>query len=461
MSFHLPADISTEISKNCCVALSRKAPKEKVTNERFWPLFREWFISSLSAYALEYNFAELMNMTSVENPQQNVGTILDYGIDLYFDSSIIDSFRKTDGCDRFATMNRELCGANGYERVAMFEEFFTNFQNYSWQKLIDEIRILSYFQPSFAEYAGVICCTKIPRDELSNFLRILNCYTKTEGVFNLHSIDALDVRREVEHFVREKKPKAMPAKTEETFIVEKTRKDGNFKYGKAKGKGKNRKLMTCTRCHKKGHMVKDCWSAEANCIVENSGEYNFEEINIMEKCNASQQNKREFILDSGSTIHVVSDLKLLENIKEVKTIVKTVNGFSASSYSGDLKLANNLMLKNVVFIEAAPRNIISAARLTKQDGVTISIDEKGCKIYKDKKFIASGTQKQGLYILNNLSNFAGVYQVEDVKKWHLAKGHASISQMKREYNRSKKSKVDEKVFHKVLKNCVSCSGRQC
>lgn len=255
MSFHLPTDVNAEISKNCCVALARKAPKEKATKERFWPLFREWFTESLSTYAAEYNFAELMNMVSVENPQPNVGMILDYGINLYFDSSITSAFRKSDGCNRFAIMNRELSGANGYERVVMFEEFFKNMHNYSWEKLIDEISILTYFHPQFAELAGIICCTKIPRNELSSFLRITNCYTKTDGVVNLHSTDAIDMRREIQHFVKEIGD-AKSAKTEEAFIVEKTKKNGNSKYFKAKGKNRNRKLMTCTRCHKKGHMVK-------------------------------------------------------------------------------------------------------------------------------------------------------------------------------------------------------------
>lgn len=44
----------------------------------------------------------------------------------------------------------------------------------------------------------------------------------------------------------------------------------------------------------------------------------------MKKCDAGQQNIKEFILDRGSTIHVVSDLKLPANIKEVRAIVKTV-----------------------------------------------------------------------------------------------------------------------------------------
>lgn len=47
-------------------------------------LFKESFTALLSAYALEYDFAELMHMASVEHPQPKVGMILDYEINLYF-----------------------------------------------------------------------------------------------------------------------------------------------------------------------------------------------------------------------------------------------------------------------------------------------------------------------------------------------------------------------------------------
>lgn len=49
-------------------------------------------------------------------------------------------------------------------------------------------------------------------------------------------------------------------------------------------------------------------------------------------------------------------------------------------------------------------------------------------------------------MLNNLSNFSGVYQVGDAKKWYLFKGHASIPQMRGKYNQTKNSKVSEKTF---------------
>lgn len=464
MSYQFQTDISVETNKICCTILARNAPEEKRSNGRFWPLFKEWLADSISPYVMEYNFADLMNMVAVENPQPNIGNVLEYGINLYFDKKITSAFKYMEGCIRFATMNQELSGLTGYGEVIMFKEFIKNIGSYSWEKLIDEILIFSYFHPCFAEFAGVICCCKIPESKLSNFLRIANCYADTDRRTKFHSATAINIRRAIETFLMENGKNSEDDNTEEAFVVEKPKENQKGKQHKAKGKYRKKKIVTCSKCNKKGHSAKDCWSAEANCIIEDNGNYNFEEINIIEERCPVNKNKAEFILDSGATVHVVGNLNLLENVKKTKTILKTVNGCSSSNYSGDLKLNKNLVLKDVVYIESAPRNIISATRLTNQNGVSISMRQTDCKIYKNDNFIASGFKKNGLYILNNTRKFAGVYHMEkidDVKQWHISRGHASINQMKREFNKAGHSKVNDKVFHTVLKNCISCNGRQC
>lgn len=266
MSYQFQSDISVETMHTCYNILEHYAPQEKVNEKRYWPLFKEWFTDFISVFIKQYDFADLMAMVAVENPQPRIGTVLKYGIMSYFDKSITSSFKYMEGCNLFATMNRELSNLNGYDAVVMFHDFFKNIDSYSWMKLADEIRIISSFYPNFAEFAGIFGCTKIPRNQLSTFLRIENYYTATEGRTNLHSASIHDVRVAYRTFVREH-GNFNNGETEKPYMVEKTRENEKGKQHKAKEKYRRKKIVACSKCNKKGHFSKDCWSTEINCIV--------------------------------------------------------------------------------------------------------------------------------------------------------------------------------------------------
>lgn len=264
MSYHFQSDITSEKRFACFEVLELNAPRKKLNEEYYWPLFKKWFTDSISALVPEYDFAALMAMVAVENPQPYIGSVFIHGITLYFHSNITSCFRSIDGCNRYAAMNKELSGINGFTEVVLITELFENVNRYSWRELIDQIEIISYYCPKIAELAGVICCTKIPRNQLADFLRFANYYTPIEGNANLRSASANDIRMAYKKFVKQNNKNL---KNRRAGDAEKKKEKRNGGHHKAKENYRNKKIVTCNKCNKRGHFAKECWSAEINCIV--------------------------------------------------------------------------------------------------------------------------------------------------------------------------------------------------
>ena len=128
-------------------------------------------------------------------------------------------------------------------------------------------------------------------------------------------------------------------------------------------------------------------------------------------CCYAESNKCEWIVDSGATDHITGSFNLLidavKSKREPKLNLPT-GDTSVISHTGQVKLENNLMLKNVLYVPTFKHNLLSVQRLIKDTGCKINFYDTYCMIVNTEgtRVIAVGKAVNGLYYLVN----------EDMKK---------------------------------------------
>lgn len=75
------------------------------------------------------------------------------------------------------------------------------------------------------------------------------------------------------------------------------------------------------------------------------------------------QDKKSFTLDTGSSVHVVKDAQSLSNKRNIDFQMSNVNAISVIEVEGDIQ-CDEINIHDVKLMVGAPRNLISAHRLT-------------------------------------------------------------------------------------------------
>ena len=123
-------------------------------------------------------------------------------------------------------------------------------------------------------------------------------------------------------------------------------------------------------------------------------------------CCYAESHKCEWIVDSGATDHITWSYNLLidavKSTREPKLNLPT-GDTSVISHSGKVKLENNLMLKNVLYVPTFKHNLLSVQKLIKDTGCKINFYETYCMIVNGEgtRVIAVGKAVNGLYYLVN------------------------------------------------------------
>ncbi|KAL9996132.1 putative RNA-directed DNA polymerase [Helianthus debilis subsp. tardiflorus] len=140
-----------------------------------------------------------------------------------------------------------------------------------------------------------------------------------------------------------------------------------------------------------------------------------------------------WIVDSGANQHMVKDESGLVdsvNVSEFNIKIKHPNGTSALvTKIGNLKLANNVVLKDVFVVPEYNINLISVHKLAKDNKVRVVFDENTCFVQDllTRKVLVTGRQVDGLYFCGNLCVSNKVcYNSNSVSSlWHARFGHPS------------------------------------
>ncbi|KAJ0920051.1 putative RNA-directed DNA polymerase [Helianthus annuus] len=144
-------------------------------------------------------------------------------------------------------------------------------------------------------------------------------------------------------------------------------------------------------------------------------------------------NMNGWIVDSGASQHMVKTDKDLINsvvVSEFNIIVSHPNGTNVKVLKiGDLKLTNELILKDVFYVPGYSVNLLSVHRLSKDNNVTVMFNETNCLLQdsSSKKILMSGSQNCGLYFVGNSGNLFNACFNSSVQSftWHSRLGHPS------------------------------------
>lgn len=165
-------------------------------------------------------------------------------------------------------------------------------------------------------------------------------------------------------------------------------------------------------------------------------------------CNSVQVAATEWIMDTGATNHMTSNLKLLVNLKPVvanMTVNLPTGAKAMVSHVGDVYLQNGLQLLNVLYVPMFTHNLLSIHKLAQDNKCYAVFSPNSCTIV-DTVFHAikgKGTVVNDLYhmtntIDNEVSVKPGVHCLTASKiglsdqftLWHNRLGHAPVSKLK-------------------------------
>ncbi|KAJ0441169.1 putative RNA-directed DNA polymerase [Helianthus annuus] len=140
-----------------------------------------------------------------------------------------------------------------------------------------------------------------------------------------------------------------------------------------------------------------------------------------------------WIVDSGASQHMIKTDKDLINCVDVSEFNITVshpNGTNVKVLKiGDLKLTNEIVLKDVFYVPGYSVNLLSVHRLSKDNNVNVVFNETNCLLQdsSSKKVLMIGSQNCGLYFVGNSGNMFNACFNSSVQSftWHSRLGHPS------------------------------------
>ena len=200
----------------------------------------------------------------------------------------------------------------------------------------------------------------------------------------------------------------------------------------------------CLNCHKKGHLIDDCWflhpekapkkakkdaKTDKGQLALNTTEDSDAEI-VLSTILAKSNNPNTWILDSGATSHICAFKSLFIDLKPCKKTIYWGNASSISiNWIGTVKIAfigykRTIILNNVLYIPEIGLNLLSLGQLA-QKGVVANIGLKSCDlIYKATK-IATGKCQNNLILFKSIEkeDLALTSTIKDEALWHTRMGH--------------------------------------
>ena len=155
-----------------------------------------------------------------------------------------------------------------------------------------------------------------------------------------------------------------------------------------------RKTIKCFKCQRMGHYASECTSNSAsknNRNEENNTTTSTQqgmfvatcvEISYNEEVNLARDVRNRWLLDSGATVHICTDVRMMEDKKQVSETVVVGNGTEiVSTVSGTVTLTTTdegkrLKLTDVLYAPEFKQNIISVSRMIDKGNQVIFEDDR-------------------------------------------------------------------------------------
>jgi len=140
-----------------------------------------------------------------------------------------------------------------------------------------------------------------------------------------------------------------------------------------------------------------------------------------------------WVIDSTATHHVSHDRSLFSSLDT--SVLSAVNLPTRPTVKisgvGTLKLNDDILLKNVLFIPEFRLNLISISSLTDDIGSRVIFDKNSCEIQDliKGRILGQGRRVANLYLLDVGEQSILVNAVVDISMWHRRLGHASLQRL--------------------------------
>lgn len=213
------------------------------------------------------------------------------------------------------------------------------------------------------------------------------------------------------------------------------------------------KNLECGYCHKIGHIKKNCYKIKFNKEkikqveeIENKIKAKAQEAAVkMIQQAESQDEKMEWYVDSGASLHICSNLSFFRSIQNTDEKFKVANGHEVKANGvGTIETyiisTNNqkikLILKNVLYLKNNNfSNIISVAKLL-QDNCSLHFENNCCSIKINKDTFTTERKLNGLFVLASYKfNFQEeVFNIRHkfcVHEWHKILSHRNLDDIKK------------------------------
>ena len=178
---------------------------------------------------------------------------------------------------------------------------------------------------------------------------------------------------------------------------------------------------SCSICKKNNHQDKDCY-------FRNRNRGNMESNLISFLARGTSTNN--WIVDSGTTSHMVNDRNLITNMQQINTKIEVAKMDETMNAEGvgqcKLRQCN---LTNVVYVPDLTANLLSVTAITDTGG-KVNFSGDTVKIEKNGTEIAGRKNEKGLYEINlgrkrKESSYMAASE-GSVEKWHRRLGHLNI-----------------------------------
>lgn len=178
-------------------------------------------------------------------------------------------------------------------------------------------------------------------------------------------------------------------------------------------------------------------------------------------CDNVQVTLNDWIVDTGATNHMTSNLNLLVNIKSAVpnlTVNLPTGSKAIVTHTGDLQLHNGLKLLNVLYVPFFTHNLLSIHKLSEDNDCYAVFSPKFCTIVDTKTHTvkAKGMVSNGLYHMSNTHESTPLdlqcltvttpSLSDQYSVWHNRLGHAPVSKLK---------------YIDCVKHCVHASSKVC
>ncbi|VFQ72060.1 unnamed protein product [Cuscuta campestris] len=309
-------------------------------------------------------------------------------------------------------------------------------------------------------------------------LRVSLISSAPGGTVTMEYVKAAVLNEEVRRRTHETSTSKSDVLVTENRGRSKDRDHGEFKRGKSRSKSRSKyKNVECHYCHKKGHLMKNCFKLKNKDKNKPEGKDGENDRHVAATTSGDlivvsdndlinvASDESSWVIDSGAAFHATSRKDFFTSYTPGDYGVLKMGNDGRSQVVGigvvvlETKAGMKLVLKNVRHAPDIRLNLISTSVLD-DEGYMSTFGDGQCKLTKGSLIVARGKKCSGLYWTNASVSIDSVNAVESdscSELWHRRLSHISEKGL----DCLAKKNVLSGVKDANLKRCSHClAGKQ-